>query len=47
MGGDETLFLAAIDNVLERGQCRAQDLLDRYHSVWDESVEPVFTEMAY
>lgn len=47
MGSDETLFLSAIDDVLERGQCRAQDLLDRYHSVWNESVEPVFTEMAY
>ncbi len=46
-GRDEARYLAPLDALVERGQTRADMLLERYHGAWGGSVDPVFTECAY
>ncbi|TDT93419.1 glutamate--cysteine ligase [Azorhizobium sp. AG788] len=46
-GRDETRFLAPLEEVVATGRTPADDLLSRYHGVWQGSVEPVFEELAY
>ena len=46
-GRDETRFLAPVDEVLRNGRTPAEDLLARYFGAWGETVEPIFTELAY
>ena len=46
-GRDETRFLAPVDEVLRNGRTPAEDLLSQYFGAWGETVEPIFTELAY
>jgi glutamate--cysteine ligase len=46
-GNDESHFLAPLEDVIERGETPAEDLLKRYHGEWKGSVEPAFAALAY
>jgi glutamate--cysteine ligase len=46
-GRDETHFLEPLAKLIESGKTPAELLLDRYHDDWHESVDPVFSELAY
>jgi glutamate--cysteine ligase len=46
-GCDETRYLEPLEEFVERGITPAEELLQKYHGAWGESVEPAFTEYAY
>lgn len=46
-GDDESGFLGPLFETAESGLCPAELKLQRYHDVWGESVEPIYTECAY
>ena len=46
-GRDETVYLAPLFDLVERGQTMAERLLERYRGTWGGSVDPLFTECAY
>jgi len=46
-GEDETHFLSPLVAIAESGETPAEALLKRYHGVWNKSVDPAFTELAY
>lgn len=46
-GGDETHFLDSLEEIVILGTSEAEKMLSEYHSVWGESVEPIFLEYAY
>jgi glutamate--cysteine ligase len=46
-GRDESHFLAPVEEVVERGQTPAEDLLARFNGEWGGSVEPAFAALAY
>jgi glutamate--cysteine ligase len=46
-GADETRYLKPLDQLVERGETPAEELLRKFHGPWDGSVDPVFTEYAY
>ncbi|PWE17666.1 glutamate--cysteine ligase [Marinicauda salina] len=46
-GEHEAVFLDDLDEIAASGVSPAERLLERYRTVWGESVEPVFEEEAY
>lgn len=46
-GEDETLFLAALEDIVSRGRSSADDLLELYHGSWEGDIMPIFTAYAY
>jgi glutamate--cysteine ligase len=46
-GADETRYLKPLDQLVERGETPAEELLRKFHGLWGGSVDPVFTEYAY
>ena len=46
-GENEALFLDDLDEIAASGQTRAECLIERYNTVWNGSIEPVFTESAF
>ena len=46
-GYDEAHFLSPLEEIVARGTTDAQVMLDAWHTRWDHSVEPMFTEYAY
>lgn len=46
-GFDEAHFLAPLEEIVARGTTDAQEMLAAWHTRWDHSVEPLFTEYAY
>ena len=46
-GRDEAHYLAPLDELVERGQTRADMLLERFHGAWGGTVDPVFVECAF
>ena len=46
-GRDETRYLRALDEIVERGITPAEELLAEYHGKWGGSVEPVYEEYCY
>ena len=46
-GRDETVYLAPLFELVDRGQTTAERLLERYHGAWGGNVDPVFVECAY
>ncbi len=46
-GENEALFLDDLDEIAKTGISPAERLLERYHTAWGESVEPIFEEAAY
>jgi glutamate--cysteine ligase len=46
-GEDETRFLLPLEEMLQRGETLAEQLLRDYHGRWNGSVDPVFREYAF
>jgi glutamate--cysteine ligase len=46
-GNDESRYLNSIEDYVARGLTPAEELLEKFHGVWRQSVEPVFKEYAY
>ena len=46
-GYDESHFLSSIEEVVARGTSLSEELLRAYHTRFDGSVEPVFSEFAF
>jgi glutamate--cysteine ligase len=46
-GRDESVFLAPLQELVDRGQTQAEHWLDLYADPWHESVDPVFTECVF
>src|SRR6202521_609925 len=46
-GVDETRYLAPLEEMAERGETAAEELLAKYHGPWGGSVDPIYTEYAY
>src|SRR5699024_5005561 len=46
-GRDETMFLDQLLEIAVSGITPAEELLQRYHHAWHESVDPLFSEYAY
>jgi len=46
-GADETRYLKPLEELTERGETPAQELLRKFHGPWGGSVDPVYTEYAY
>jgi glutamate--cysteine ligase len=46
-GADETRYLKPLDQLVERGETPAEELLRKFYGLWGGSVDPVFTEYAY
>ncbi|MSO89206.1 MAG: glutamate--cysteine ligase [Rhodospirillaceae bacterium] len=46
-GDDETLFLSTLEDIVAAGRTPAEELLEAYHTRWQGSVDPVFSEYAY
>lgn len=45
--GDETEYLATLQETVAVGRTPAELLLERYNGVWNHSVDPIFEELAY
>jgi len=46
-GADETRYLKPLEDLADRGETPAEELLRKFHGPWGGSVEPVFKEYAY
>jgi len=46
-GADESSFLAPLMEIAAGGKTVAEQMLSRYHGLWENSVEPLFREYAY
>ena len=46
-GADETKYLLPLDELVARGQTRAEEMLEKYQGPWRGSVDPVYEEYAY
>jgi glutamate--cysteine ligase len=46
-GNDESRYLNSIEDYVARGVTPAEELLEKFHGDWRQSVEPVFKEYAY
>ncbi|WOC15514.1 glutamate--cysteine ligase [Pseudochrobactrum sp. MP213Fo] len=46
-GQDETIHLAALEDILTSGQPLAETMLQRFNAEWNNSIDPVFQEYSY
>ena len=46
-GADETRYLLPVEELVDRGETAAEELLRKFHGPWSGSVDPVYTEYAY
>jgi glutamate--cysteine ligase len=46
-GATEAIHLRTVEEIVEKGQSPAEELLALYHGRWGGSVEPVFKEFAF
>jgi glutamate--cysteine ligase len=46
-GQDETRYLEVLEDRLQRGTTPAQQLLEKYNTIWGGSVDPIYAEEAY
>jgi glutamate--cysteine ligase len=46
-GRDETRYLRPLEVSIARGITPAEELLEKFHAEWNDSVEPIFEEYAY
>jgi glutamate--cysteine ligase len=46
-GADETRYLKPLDEIAERGETAAQEMLRKFHGPWGGTVDPIYTEYAY
>jgi glutamate--cysteine ligase len=47
ISGDETEYLATVQETVAAGRTPAELLLERYNGAWKQSVDPIFTELSY
>ena len=47
VSADETEYLATLQETVAAGRTPAEILLDRYNGEWGQSVDPIFTDLAY
>ena len=47
VGASEAIHLRTVEEIVEKGQSPAEELLALYHGRWGGSVEPVFKEFAF
>jgi glutamate--cysteine ligase len=46
-GADESRYLVPLDDIAERGQTPAEELLERFHGPWAGDIDRVYEEYAY
>jgi glutamate--cysteine ligase len=46
-GADETRYLKPLEDLADRGETAAEEMLQKYHGVWGGTVDPVYKECAY
>jgi glutamate--cysteine ligase len=46
-GADETRYLRPLEELAERGETAAEEMLRKYHGPWGGSVDPAYKEYAY
>jgi glutamate--cysteine ligase len=46
-GSDETGFLGALYEIVESGQCPAEEKLEKFHNGWHGNIDQLFREFAY
>ena len=46
-GADETRYLLPVEELVDRGETAAEELLRKFHGPWGGSVDPAYTECAY
>lgn len=46
-GDDETIFLSALDDIVDCGMSPAERKLKLYDEKWDQNIDPMFKEFAY
>ena len=46
-GRDETRYLRPLEEVVARGITPAEMLLEKFHSAWNGSVDPIYDDLAY
>jgi glutamate--cysteine ligase len=46
-GRDETRYLRTLEESIARGITPAEELLEKFHGEWNDSVEPIFEDYAY
>jgi glutamate--cysteine ligase len=46
-GADETRYVKPLEELAERGETPAEELLRKFHGSWGGSVDPVYSEYAY
>jgi len=46
-GADETRYLKPLEELAERGETAAEEMLRKFHGPWGGSVDPIYTEYAY
>ena len=44
---DETEYLGTLQGTIASGRTPAEALLERYYNDWDQSVDQIYTELAY
>ncbi len=47
VGESEVHFLGTLFEIVERGKTPAEDLLEAYHTRWNEKIDPIFAEFSY
>jgi glutamate--cysteine ligase len=46
-GADETRYLRPLEELADRGETAAEEMLQKYHGPWGGTVDPAYTEYAY
>ena len=46
-GADETRYLAPLEELADRGETAAEELLQKYHGPWGGVIDRVYEEYAY
>jgi len=46
-GRDESRHLEPLDRIIDSGKTPAEEMLDKFHGPWNQSVEPAYTEYCF
>jgi glutamate--cysteine ligase len=46
-GGDETVYLRPVEEIIDSGITPAERMLERYHGAWKGQIAPAFDELVY
>jgi len=47
LGRDETRYLEPLDHIMDSGLTPAERMLEKFNSVWKQSVDPAYSEYAF